>query len=301
MALFFAKNPVVVTVSTTEVPLGIVVLTVEIDGHEYEFRTEAAQELTFDVSSAFRAEYIRKGDLVPGGVMSYVPLVGTYRARMEKLENGNVVTIYGLKCEGGTGDVYRGGLADDLLFLEGEPKAALGEHWTRKPQGEIVGMGEPYILPNTTGSEMKVDMSNGVGVGTPPEGVWVDDNPDRQCFAFVNSFGLIETASACMKESKSHKIGREEFGLARMKGEGPKVTRRMKTVSRVMQWKMSSGWVDRKWAEWWATEFCCSERHWMWTGSKWLPVTINPGDEVEIYDRSKGELHSVNFTVKSGY
>jgi hypothetical protein len=71
-------------------------------------------------------------------------------------------------------------------------------------------------------------------------------------------------------------------------------------------WQMSSGYVTREWAEWWATEFIGGKRKrwWMlWQGPglatpRYVPVVVEPAKKsINIYDRAKQQLASVDFTV----
>jgi hypothetical protein len=68
-------------------------------------------------------------------------------------------------------------------------------------------------------------------------------------------------------------------------------------------WNMSSGHQTREWAEWWTMEFLKSRQWWMRypvgeaTGT-FVPVIVEPGKkEIDIYDRSKQQMPSVEFTV----
>ena len=75
---------------------------------------------------------------------------------------------------------------------------------------------------------------------------------------------------------------------------------------------MSSGYVSREEADWWATEFLTARKHWVrmgvkrkltdgaWsTSSLWLPVAVKPSDDsVVVYDKKEGMLPHIDFTAE---
>ena len=313
--MIFASEPIIINYNDTTnsfvQPMGQLVFQLTVNetgsnvGQTYIFKTDADPgPKSIDVASAFRAEFIRQGELTPEN-RGYTSLGGKCTVSLEWLADGVVhsrpVTADGTQLTYPFANVLRGGKSDLQRFMGiGTPANSL----SLKPQSvEVVGTNSPYFWPGTQSSEAPVVGAN-VGAKTfagTSRTIYVEDNPQRTTFAFINSFGLIESACAVMLESKSYKIERETYGQVGTPTYIPSRKFVTRTHGRRAVWKMSSGFCEREWMEWWTTDFLCSDRHWMWTDGHWLPVIIEPGDEVEIYDKAKGELHSVNFTVKSAY
>jgi hypothetical protein len=64
---------------------------------------------------------------------------------------------------------------------------------------------------------------------------------------------------------------------------------------------MSSGFVNREWAEWWLTEFVVTRKAWMYDNGTYIPDAIIPEETNKLYDRAKPGLISVNFSVRYGF
>lgn len=316
MANIYAKHPILVNVSLNDTyNMGILKFSVSIHEkgasaeHVYEFQTSATRDdHDIDISSAFRAEFIRQGDITPDNCeQQYKLLYGEVKVSVEYLSDGVLVTkvLFDKDQDGNPqiffDDVRRGGLTDEQRFFDVTDNDATISSMTLKPAGEVIGPGI-FFGPETQSSR-KTEVSAAMASIQDQKGrsIHVDNNPMRKCFAFVNSFGLVESASAVMLESKSYKFERSEFALAGRPSYAPTSRHKMRTTSRRSVWKMSSGYNTREWIDWWANEFCTSEQHWMLIDGKWLPVTIDAGDETTIYDKAKGELCAVNFTVRSAY
>ena len=56
--------------------------------------------------------------------------------------------------------------------------------------------------------------------------------------------------------------------------------------------------VNREWADWWCNEFLCCPASWVCIDGRWFPCTIEPEEEVEIYDRTEESLISITFTMR---
>lgn len=124
------------------------------------------------------------------------------------------------------------------------------------------------------------------------------DSIDYVDFLFVNRRGAVETASAQMKEALNisaetkqyNRVERPTFKPSRSLLSVPSGGRR--------SWDMSSGYVSREWAKWWAEEFLLGQRHWILLDGMYVPVIVEPTKKsVSIYDRSKQQLSHVDFTV----
>lgn len=124
------------------------------------------------------------------------------------------------------------------------------------------------------------------------------DTIDYQDFLFVNRRGAVETASAQMKEALD--ISAETKQYNRIERPAFKPSRSLLSISSGgrRSWEMSSGYVDREWAEWWAKEFLQGQRHWMLLNGMYIPVFVEPSkNSISIYDRTKQQLAHVDFTV----
>ena len=126
-------------------------------------------------------------------------------------------------------------------------------------------------------------------------------------FLFVNRRGAVETCSALMKEALS--ITAETTEYSRVERPTFKPSRSLMTISAGgrRSWSMSSGKQTREWLEWWTMEFLPARQKWMlYRGpgaakAMFVPVTVTPAKKsIGIYDRSKQQLESVEFTVTLG-
>lgn len=122
-------------------------------------------------------------------------------------------------------------------------------------------------------------------------------------FLFVNRRGALETCSALMLESMDINVDVEQY--ARVERPSFQPSRSLMAFSKGgrRSWAMSSGAQTREWAEWWVLEFLMSRRWWMRypirkaTGV-FVPVIVEPSKkDVSIYNRSKQQMPSVDFTV----
>lgn len=127
------------------------------------------------------------------------------------------------------------------------------------------------------------------------------DNMDYQDFLFVNRRGAVETCSAMVKESMDITIETTSYNRVERPTFSPSLSLMALTSGDRRSWDMSSGYVNRDWAQWWTSEFLTSERHWMRMGDKYIPVIITPAKKsVNIYDKTKQQMAHVDFTVTLG-
>lgn len=125
-----------------------------------------------------------------------------------------------------------------------------------------------------------------------------DKEQQYQDFLFVNRRGAVETCSALMKEALDIEVNVDHYNRVERPSFIP--TRSLFAIASGgrKSWDMSSGLVDRYWAEWWTQEFLMSQRHWMRIGSQFVPVVVEPAKKsVNIYDRAKQQMPHVDFTV----
>ena len=129
------------------------------------------------------------------------------------------------------------------------------------------------------------------------------DSQDYADFLFVNRRGAVETCCAMTKEAMD--VSQEKKRYSRIEGPvfSPERTVAVTGTRPRHSWQMSSGYQTREWAEWWATEFLASRRHWMRypVGAEkgtYLPVVIEQAKKGQtVYDRAKQQYQSVEFTV----
>lgn len=129
----------------------------------------------------------------------------------------------------------------------------------------------------------------------------VESSPGMRHFLFQNTFGLIESVTAVMRESLSYDIESSTYSVPQdidFRGTTRVVNY---AADPVATFAMSSGYVSREWAEWWINEFLMTRRAWMLVGGRFLPVAILPDDTVDVLDRSKPSLLAVNFDVRYSF
>lgn len=122
---------------------------------------------------------------------------------------------------------------------------------------------------------------------------------ERRQFAFVNSLGVIETIMAQSRESLSYDIESNTKSLVNTPQYKPNPNITTHKTGGRNKWQMSSGKVNREWADWWVTEFLMAKKYWMLHNGMWLPVVVTPADDsMEIYNRSDNNLPHVDFDVQ---
>ena len=208
-----------------------------------------------------------------------------------------------------------GALTEWERYNIGSKEAADASHW----QGSNLRNGDASTKPTSSPERVGkssitswVDVSSdgttsvffpaaapvAADVATQHAPLVVRDTQDYHDFLFVNRRGAVETASALMKESLN--ISAEVKTYNRVERPSFQPTRSMMGIATGgrRSWEMSSGYVERDWAEWWVQEFLQSPRHWMLMGGQWVPVTVEPAKKsIEIYDRSKQQMAHIDFTV----
>lgn len=131
-------------------------------------------------------------------------------------------------------------------------------------------------------------------------------------FLFVNSMGVFETISAPMLESMSYNISSAKYSMEQAPAYTKQADRTAVAVQGRSTFLMSSGYVTRQEADWWATEFLTGQKHWVrmgvnrklvdgtWsTSSLWLPVVVTPNDDsVTVYNKEDRMLPHIDFTAE---
>lgn len=124
-------------------------------------------------------------------------------------------------------------------------------------------------------------------------------------FLFVNRRGAVETCSGQTLESMGINVKVTQYSRTSRPSFNP--VRSLMAIGQDgrRSWQMSSGYVTREWAEWWALEFLGGKRKQWWmrypigdANGTYVPVIVEPAkQDISIYDRSKQEMPHVDFTV----
>lgn len=124
-------------------------------------------------------------------------------------------------------------------------------------------------------------------------------------FLFLNRRGAIETCSGQTLEAMGINVKVTQYSRTSRPSFSP--VRSLMAIGQDgrRSWQMSSGYVTREWAEWWALEFLGGKRKQWWmrypigeAGGTYVPVIVEPAkQDISIYDRSKQNMPHVDFTV----
>ena len=229
------------------------------------------------------------------------------------------------------GQCMIGGLTEWERSLVTDKADADASHWEHSNPRNGDASTKPTSSPERVGKNSITSWVDVADKGTKsifyPAGVYPggDDNPNSQSvweghpplilrdnqpytdFLFVNRRGAVETCSALTKDQMN--ISSETTEYSRIERPTFIPSRSLMTVSAGgrRSWSMSSGKQTREWLEWWTMEFLPARQKWMrYKGpgaakAKFVPVTVTPSKKsVGIYDRSKQNLESVEFTVTLG-
>lgn len=126
------------------------------------------------------------------------------------------------------------------------------------------------------------------------------DSQDYQDFIFLNRRGALETCSGMMLENLSIDVDMKQYGRVERPAFKPSRSLMAIGTDGRRSWQMSSGFVTREWADWWAMEFLGGKRKqwWMKYRGKFVPVVVEPAKKSNsIYDRTKQQMPHVDFTV----
>lgn len=295
------------------------------DGTEKEYPLSAVagngEIVEFDISTVLRSAASKYKYEYATMSRSYPYLAYTLKAYDEYMLNGILQETGEMKYNGGTKSYALMGAftARERYLSASDTKDVIS--FTRKPViGEVCAPWELFVYPDAVATPMKITdtITSGPsisvatldGSGTKTyEGrtIYVDPNAkDRLLFQFVNGYGVVETISAEMLESVESS-GESEVDIvtapSSFKGVKQNIVRR---ADREKVYKCSSGYINREWAEWWATEFLGGDAFrrsghsqcWVLMDGNWLPCTIEPDEDINIYDRAKPSLTHVDFEMR---
>lgn len=119
-------------------------------------------------------------------------------------------------------------------------------------------------------------------------------------FLFTNRRGAVETCSGMTKEQMGINGNMQQYSRTDGPTFQPKRSLMAIGTDGRRSWQMSSGYVTREWAEWWAMEFLNGKRKqwWMLYRGRYVPVIVKAAkSDITIYDKSKQQMPHVDFTV----
>lgn len=117
-------------------------------------------------------------------------------------------------------------------------------------------------------------------------------------FHFVNGFGMMESITCYARDRKTVELQTSENVFVPER-DFKSVMSVFTTKSDVTEsYLLSTGVVNRQWAEWFTTEFFTTSEAYMEVDGNWIPVSIIPDDKITVYDRQKPEPISMEFTAR---
>lgn len=320
---YFAGSPVVIDIDglrwPEESPFKIVRINIIYDNSvagTFHADTGGQTSISFDISSALRAiwaEYDFSDEF------SAVSLIGTSEWLREYRQYSiEVITEYIDSQDGELTQISYGTIAGGSCAIgrltEWE-RAGIGRkeyadisYW----DGSNTRFGDASTKPDTSPERVGstsitswVDLESGgtrsrfYAVGQPgAPAVLRDTTVPYTDFLFVNRRGAVETCSALMKESMGIDVQTKQYNRVERPSFQPSRSVMAVASGGRRSWTMSSGHQTREWADWWAQEFLMASRHWMLYGGRYVPVIVEPAKKnTTIYDRSKQQMASVDFTV----
>lgn len=332
----FINNPIVLNIQDMQYPEGatfkqvkvsVVVATNQGSGKtkEYIFGVEVGTSNTvgIDISSALRAEMnkwyptpdlLQLDDIGEYEIFYYPYATFEVEVWEEYMLDGEVYNGNKTKVE--KAYAYYGGLsAYERMTIRNVPADyIINKELTKKPRsGALWGNGDVNIQNVLVGYGTEI-VGNCV---TITDGVLKPGSYYH--FMFVNSLGVLETCSAVTRESLSYTIESSEMSLVTTPKYYAESNITVTKSGNRATLKMSSGYVNRAWADWWTTEFLMAKCYWVRYGNTkkqilnndgekvwvetplWLPCTIIPSDEeVSIYNKTEQNLPHIDFEVRVG-
>ena len=342
-ATYFADSPVVIDISGLEwgspvtSPFTIVRVEVLYNGSSVgDFRADTGGQssISFDISSALRAiwsDYNFSSEVAAAKSAMAAQSSRGYQ-RQYRIYSLKVYTEYLASDEGGVftsvahgpfdgGQCAIGWLTEWERSTAGSADVSYREHTnlrngdaSTKPTSSPERVGRDSItswvdLNATDTISLFFPANAGYGRGTADSQgehapLVLRDSQPYVDFLFVNRRGAVETCSGLTLEAMNINVDSQQYSRV----ERPKF-RPSRSLMSIRQggprrdWAMSSGHVDRDWAEWWTMEFLQARQWWMRcpigdAAGTYVPVVVKPSkNSVTIYDRQKQQMPHVDFTV----
>ena len=308
----FADNPIIVKAKNLGFTAGSIFRQVVFEVETYFNKSDSNKrtftfavnaegsvtEVACDISSALRstfAAYQYNADSVSStGTITYPAVTFTVSVYTKWMLDG-IADQSGTVTDNTTYIAFLGGLSDMERWSGGETKnAAIPSSFSAKPTGEILDRGQ-LIATSTYDATNRVVKTQ---FSTAQSGVL--DTRDRTTILFVNSRGVFETISVVGNESEEYEIASDVRSLVGVTAYRPSPYITVHKEGGGAVWKMSSGWVSKAWARWYAREFLMAKHYWIANDGRWLPVAIVPeSDSVVVYDKNDPSLLAVNFIMRS--
>lgn len=328
---FFAKSPVVVTLSNLNFPpestIKVVRLDVIYEGSvvgSFPGEVVGTESISFDISSALNA--IWADDDLSGISTSVDSLVGatqpavtrlaraySLKAYREYIDSTDGVMTTDESDEYPAGRCLPGGLTEWERFIaERSDVTVLLNSNLRFGDASTKPTSSPEIVGEDSITSCVAIDSSGINSYFYASNVQPDaDNTNAHApqvlrdsgakyvdFLFLNRRGAVESCAAQMFEAMDVNVKATQY--ARVERPSFRPSRSLMAVASGgrRSWAMSSGHQTREWAEWWTLEFLMARRHWMRYQGRFVPVTVTPAKaQVNIYDRTKQQMPHVDFTV----
>ena len=327
---FFADSPVVVAVQVTgwgrQSPFTIVRLEVRYDGRavgRFQADTGGQTTMEFDISTALKAiwsDYDYQAEVASADAQAEGPLRAarayTIEASSEYLDtDGELVTASSGEIEAGR--CVRGGYTEwerrkigsaeegDVAWLTNTNFRSGNASTKPTAQPERVGIDSitswTGVTPQGTQTYFYGPSVAGASDRTAPHPPLVlRDSVPYADFLFLNRRGAVESCSASALEAMQIENDIRQYSLIGRPAFVPSPSLTAIGTDGRRSWAMSSGRLSREWCEWWKTEFLGGKRKrwWMKYQGSYVPVIVEPAKkQVTIYDRSKQQMSSVEFTV----
>ena len=230
---------------------------------EYERMTMPNQDTTQVIGSGRMLTRKPEGEVIAQGIDLYVPAVSTLN------DSINYYTVQG----------------------------AIKKTLSKYTGGAFV----PVSLPVSTGSLALGSLRIDTDVETGKEKTVVVAHPSMRHFLFRNGLGLIESISAIMREAMEYSIESNQYIIPSSINFAGYTRVLSYTQTPKIELDMSSGYVNREWAEWWINEFVTTREAWMLEQGRYIPVAIIPEDSNKLFDKSKPGMMGVQFKVQYSF
>lgn len=338
---YFADSPVVITVTgpwpwPEDSPFKVVRLNVIYGGNvvgEFPAETGGQPSVDFDISTALYAIWTEED--FSSEVSKANRALGTATEANTRASRSYSLKVYSefissdgvfTRTESATvngGSCVVGGMTEwerSLIASNGNKSVT---HWngtnkrfgsaSTKPTSSPEHVGKDSITSwvglaaaNTTSHYYTANATTATDQDGDHAPIVLRDSQEYVDFLFANRRGAVETCSGLTKEAMEIGVETKQYGRVERPTFKPSRSVMALGSDGRRSWNMSSGYVTREWAEWWATEFLGGKRKrwWMrWQGpgmasATFVPVIVEPAKKsTSIFDRAKQNMPHVDFTV----